>query len=106
MRGRILRRVRSTNQCRWELTKQYPGYKIVQLNFIMDIVVVVFFWGGWSKELDVCLSVCLSVDMSKIFGAGSNDILKRMQKAVMSKHAYIINCYNNNNNNNNNNLYT
>ena len=45
--GRILRRERSTNQCRWELTKQYPGYKIVQLNFIMDIVVVVvFFFGG------------------------------------------------------------
>ena len=47
----------------WELTKHYPGYKILQLNFIMDIV---FFWGGgggWSKELDF--------EMSKIFGAGS-----------------------------------
>ena len=27
----------------WELTKHYPGYKILQLNFIMDIV---FFGGG------------------------------------------------------------
>ena len=54
--------------------------------------------------MSVCLSVCLSVDMSKIFGAGSNDILKRMQKAAISKHANITNCYNNNNNNNN--LYT
>ena len=49
----------------WELTKHYPGYKILQLNFIMDIV---FFGGGvgaggWSKELDV--------EVSKIFGAGS-----------------------------------
>ena len=26
----------------WELTKHYPGYKILQLNFIMDI----FFGGG------------------------------------------------------------
>ena len=44
----------------WELTKHYPGYKI------MDIV---FFWGGrgWSKELDV--------EMSKIFGAGSKLLL-------------------------------
>ena len=50
----------------WELTKHYPGYKILQLNFIMDIV---FFWGGrgWSKELDV--------EMSKIFGAGSKLLL-------------------------------
>ena len=50
----------------WELTKHYPGYKILQLNFIMDIV---FFGGGgvgaggWSKELDV--------EVSKIFGVGS-----------------------------------
>ena len=47
---------------RWDLTKQYPGYKIVQLNVIMDVL------GGWSKELDV--------EMSKIFGARSSDIVK------------------------------
>ena len=32
--------------------------------------------GGWSKELDV--------EMNKIFGAQSSDVLKRMQKAVLS----------------------
>ena len=26
----------------WQLTKQYPGYKIVQLNVIIDVFV-----GGW-----------------------------------------------------------
>ena len=55
---------------RWELTRQYPGYKIVQVNVIMDVL------GGWSKELDV--------EMNKIFGARSSDVLKRMQKAVLS----------------------
>ena len=41
---------------------------------------VFFFWrgggGGGSKELDV--------EMSKIFGVRVRDILKRMQKAVLS----------------------
>ena len=55
---------------RWELTRQYPGYKIVQLNVIMDVL------GEWSKELDV--------EMNKIFGARSSDVLKRMQEAVLS----------------------
>ena len=55
---------------RWGLTRQYPGYKIVQLNVIMDIL------GGWSKELDV--------EMNKIFDARSSDVLKRMRKAVLS----------------------
>ena len=41
------------------------SYKIVQLNVIMDLP------GGWSKELDV--------EMNKIFGARSSDVLKRMQ---------------------------
>jgi len=50
---------------RWELTRQYPGYKIVQLNVIMDVL------GGWSKEPDV--------ELNKTFGARSSDILKRMQ---------------------------
>ena len=55
---------------RWDLTKQYPGYKIVQLNVNMDVL------GGWSKELDV--------KMSKIFGARSSDIVKRIKKGVLS----------------------
>ena len=50
---------------RWEFTKRYPGYKIVQLNIIMDIL------GGWSKELEV--------KMNKTFGAQSSDVLKRIQ---------------------------
>ena len=32
--------------------------------------------GGWSKELDF--------EMSEIFGARSSDILKRIEKAVLS----------------------
>ena len=55
---------------RWELPRQYPGYKIAQLNVIMVVL------GGWSKELDV--------EINKIFGARSSDVLKRMPKAVLS----------------------
>ena len=46
------------------------SYKIVQLNVIMDVL------GGWFKELDV--------EMNKILDARSCDVLKRMQKAVLS----------------------
>ena len=31
---------------RWELTRRYPGYRIVQLNVIMDVL------GGWSQDLE------------------------------------------------------
>ena len=57
---------------RFELIKRYPNYKIVQLNVIMDVL------GGcnWSKELEV--------QMNRIFGSRTLDILKRMQKAVLS----------------------
>ena len=54
---------------RWELTRRYPGYRIVQLNVIMDVL------GGWSQDLEAEM---------KIFGLRSLDILKRMQKAVLS----------------------
>ena len=47
----------------WEFNKQYPGYKIVQLN------------AKDAKELDV--------EMKKVFGTRSIDILKRIQKAVL-----------------------
>ena len=56
---------------RFELIKRYPNYKIVQLNVIMDVL------GGWSKELEV--------QMNRIFGSRTLDILKRMQKAVLSR---------------------
>ena len=55
---------------RWELTRRYPGCRIVQLNVIMDVL------GGWSQDLEV--------EMKKIFGLRSLDILKRVQKAVLS----------------------
>ena len=42
--------------------------------------------GGWSKELDV--------DISKSFGARSNDVLKRMQKAVLSSSLNIVRTFN------------
>ena len=64
---------------RWDLTKQYPGYKIVQLNVIMDVLV------GWSKELDV--------KMSKIFGARLSDIVKRIKKGVLSSSLNIARSY-------------
>ena len=68
----------------WERTKQYPG-KIVQLNVIIDV-----FWGGWgggwSKELDV--------DMRFLEGARSSDVLKRMQKAVLSSSLNIARTFN------------
>ena len=56
---------------RFELIKRYPNHdKFVQLNVIMDVP------GGWSKELEV--------QMNRIFGSRTLDILKRMQKAVLS----------------------
>ena len=55
---------------RWELTKLYPDYNIVRLNVIMDVL------GEWSKKLNV--------EKSKIFGARSSDIVKRIKKGVLS----------------------
>ena len=61
---------------RLELIKRYPNYKIVQLNVIMDVL------GGWSNELEV--------QMNRIFGSRTLDILKRMQKAVLSSSLNIV----------------
>ena len=55
---------------RWELSRRYRGYRIVQLNVIIDVQ------GGRSQDL--------VAEMKKIFGLHSLDILKRMQKAVLS----------------------
>ena len=55
---------------RWELSRRYHGYRIVQLNVIIDVQ------GAWSQDLEA--------EMKKIFGLHSLDILKRMQKAVLS----------------------
>ena len=55
---------------RWELFRRYPGYRIVQLNVIMVVL------RGWSQDLEA--------EMKKIFSLRSLDILKRMQKTVLS----------------------
>uniref|UniRef100_A0A6P8IWG3 Uncharacterized protein LOC116305588 n=1 Tax=Actinia tenebrosa TaxID=6105 RepID=A0A6P8IWG3_ACTTE len=55
---------------RLELTKQHPGYTILQVNLILDAL------GGWSKEMEP--------EMKNIFGARYKDVLLRMQKAVLS----------------------
>ena len=57
---------------RWELFRRYPGYRIVLLNVnvIMDVL------RGWSQDLEA--------EMKKIFGLRSLDIVKRMQKTVLS----------------------
>ena len=57
---------------RWELSRRYPGYRIVQLNVIMDVL------GGWSQDLEA--------EMKKIFGLHSLDILKRMKKLCFLIH--------------------
>ena len=53
-----------------------PDYNIVQPNVIIDVL------GEWSKKLNV--------EKSKIFGARSSDVLKRMQKAVLSSSLNIV----------------
>ena len=63
---------------RWKLARRCVGYRIVQLNVIMDVL------GGWSQDLEA--------EMKKIFGLRSLDILKRMQKAVLSGSLNIARC--------------
>ena len=56
---------------RWEIKKQYPGYKITQMNIIVDVLC------GFSEGLISSLR--------KILGAKRNrDVLGRMQKSVLS----------------------
>ncbi|PFX27360.1 hypothetical protein AWC38_SpisGene7932 [Stylophora pistillata] len=55
---------------RWELRQQFPGYEVKQYNIIMDAL------GGWSRELDVM--------MRKLVGGRSTDVLRKMQRAVLS----------------------
>ena len=75
-RNILQRQLEKYQPLRWELTKLYPDYNIVQLNVIMDVL------GEWSKKLNV--------EKSKIFGARSSDVLKRMQKAVLSSSLNIV----------------
>ena len=55
---------------RWELKQQYPGHEIHQYNTIFDAL------GGWSQELEVT--------MYKLVGSRSSEVLRKMQKAVLS----------------------
>ena len=56
---------------RWEIKKQYLGYKITQMNIIVDVL------GGFFEGLISSLR--------KILGAKrSRDVLGRMQKSVLS----------------------
>ena len=67
--NRVKKEVEKTEKygpLRWELSRHYPGFRIVQLNVIMDVL------GGWAQDLEVEM---------EIFGLRSLDILKRMQKA-------------------------
>ncbi|CAH3168677.1 unnamed protein product [Pocillopora meandrina] len=55
---------------KWELTQQYPGYDVKQLNCIMDAL------GGWSKDLDATIQ--------SLLGTKSREVLCRMKKALLS----------------------
>ena len=54
-----------------ELKQQYPGYKINQVNFIIDVL------GGYSKELYSTVRDLLGAEQSR-------KCLRRMQKSVLS----------------------
>ena len=56
---------------RWEVKKQYPGYMITQINIIVDVL------GGFSKELSSSVREMLGTVRSR-------DVLRRMQKSVLS----------------------
>ena len=70
-------KIRKYAPLRWEVKKQYPGYKITQVNSIMDVL------GGFSKGL--------SSSVREILGAKRNrDVLRRMQKSVLSSSLNIV----------------
>ena len=54
----------------WEMTQQYPGYTVRQHNVIIDVL------GGWSRDVDA--------SVRELFGGRGEDILRKMQKAVLS----------------------
>ncbi|PFX11880.1 hypothetical protein AWC38_SpisGene24251 [Stylophora pistillata] len=55
---------------RWELRQQFPGYEVKQYNIIMDAL------EGWSWELNVM--------MPELVGWRRTDVLRKMQRAVLS----------------------
>ena len=54
----------------WELKQQFPGYKVQQNNIIIEAL------GDWSWEMDTT--------MHEIVGSRSREVLRKMQKAVLS----------------------
>jgi len=55
---------------RWELKQQFPGYEVQQHNIIIDAL------GGWLREMDTT--------MHEIVRSRSREVLRKMQKAVLS----------------------
>ena len=55
---------------RWELQERYPGYTVQQYNIIMDVL------GGWSRTIEEGLR--------KLLGKKTKDVLRNMQKSVVS----------------------
>ena len=55
---------------RWKMAQQYPEYTIRQHNIIIDVM------GGWSRDVDT--------SMRELFGGRVENILRKMQKAVLS----------------------
>ena len=61
---------------RFELKKQYPGYDVEQCNIIIEVL------GGWSTDVDLT--------MWKLFCSMGYDVLRRMQKATISRSLNIV----------------
>ena len=62
---------------RLELKQQYPGYRINQVNIIIDVL------GGYSKELYSSVRDLLGAEQSR-------ECLRRMQKSVLSSSLNIV----------------
>ena len=63
----------------WELRKQYPGYVVEQCNVVIDVL------GGWSKDLEKTIK--------KLVGARGREVLRRMQKAIISSSLNIARAF-------------
>ena len=58
---------------RLELSRQHPGYEIIQFDVIMDVL------GGWSKELEI--------EMRNIFGTRERDCLMQNADSCFELHS-------------------
>ena len=61
---------------RWELKKQFKGYRIPQCNIIIDVL------GGWSSSTEVFLG--------QLLGNMCKEVLKRMQRSTISSSLNIV----------------